>query len=300
MSRGATREKVRLAARAKINLRLNVLAREAGGYHQLETVFCALDFADDVEVAIGGRGLRLDVEGADDVPAGPDNLAYRAATVFFETIGLPAAAAIRLRKRIPSGAGLGGGSSDAAATLRALNLLSGTPLDENQLIAIGARLGSDVPFFLCGSSFALAWGRGDRLLPLQPLPQVFVVLVVPAFGVATADAFRDLAASRGAVNDPAPSVLQPSRLAGWEAISEDAVNDFEPVVFARHPQLAHIKRALHDSGAATSLMSGSGSTMFGTFTTERAASRAARRIREIFPNVRTIETATITWTSAAG
>jgi len=301
MSRGASaREKVRLAARAKLNLRLNVLAREASGYHQLETLFCALDFADDVEVAIGGRGIRLDIEGADDLPAGPDNLVHRAAVAFFEASDKPAAATIRLRKRIPSGAGLGGGSSDAASTLRALNLLTGSPLHDEQLVQIGARLGSDVPFFLCGSSFALAWGRGDRLLPLQPLPPLSIVLVVPEFRVVTADAFRDLAASRAESNAPAAAVLHAHRLAGWEAIAEDAVNDFEPVVFEEHPQLAHIKRALHDYGASIALMSGSGSTMFGAFTTERVASRAARRIREAFPSVRTIETATNTWTSANG
>lgn len=298
MSRGATaREKVRLAARAKINLRLHVLAREAAGYHQIETVFCALDFADDVEVAIGGRGIRLEVEGADDVPAGAENLVHRAATAFFAAIGKVPAASIRLKKRIPSGAGLGGGSSDAASTLRALNLLSGTPLSDEQLVHIGAQLGSDVPFFLCGSSFALAWGRGDRLLPLQPLPPLFVVLAIPAFGVSTAEAYRDLAASRENSTGSAPAIIHPARLAGWEAIGEDAANAFEPVVFARHPLLANIKRVLRDTGAAVALMSGSGSTVFGTFATARAASRSARKVREQFPDVRTIETATVAWAS---
>jgi 4-diphosphocytidyl-2-C-methyl-D-erythritol kinase len=132
---------------------------------------------------------------------------------------------------------------------------------------------------------------------LQPLPSLSVVLVIPAFGVSTADAYRDLSASRDPNAPHNPALLTPVRLAGWEAIAEDAVNDFEPVVFDRHPQLAQIKRVLSDAGAAISMMSGSGSTMFGTFTTERAASRAARRIREAFSDVRTIETATIAWTS---
>lgn len=298
MKRSETqRANVRLAARAKINLRLNILAREASGYHQIETIFAALDFADDVEIALGGSGLRFEVESVDgaDAPSGPDNLAYRAAERFFSVAGIPAAAAIRLKKRIPVGAGLGGGSSDAATVLKGLNLLAHNPLDDAQLVSIGAELGADVPFFLCGSSFALGWGRGQRLLPLQPLPALPVLLLVPAFPIATKDAYQALS-DQGAGQGAQASIVDPARLQSWEALRDDAANDFEPALFPRYPMLAELKAALLEAGASMAMLSGSGSTVFGLFELERTASRAGKRLRDRFPDLRAIETHTITWT----
>jgi 4-diphosphocytidyl-2-C-methyl-D-erythritol kinase len=291
----AQRATVRLAARAKINLRLLVLARESSGYHQIETVFCALDFADDVEIALGGEGIRFEVESTDDVvvPGGPENLAWRAAERFFQTTKRTAAAAIRLRKRIPVGAGLGGGSSDAASTLKGLNLLCGTPLSEAQLVDIGGKLGADVPFFLCGSSFALAWGRGQRLLPLQPLPAMPVLLVVPPFAIETRSAYQALSAE----THTQPAVLHPLRLQSWEATQEEAANSFEAALFPQYPRLAEIRDALRVAGATTALLSGSGSTVFGLFPLPRAATRAAKKLRERWPDLRTIETQTVDWTA---
>lgn len=287
-----SREKVRLAARAKINLRLDVLAREASGYHQIETVFCALDLADDVEIDVGDSGLTLDVEGA-DIPAGPDNLVYRAAHAFFDRADIEPCAAIRLKKRIPAGAGLGGGSSDAAVTLRGLNLLLAQPLGHQDLLDLAMGIGSDVPFFLCGSSLALAWGRGERLLPLEPLPSLSVVLVVPPFAVATVDAYRELAAQRStSVPIPVPRITLLTRLAGWETIFADARNDFQPVIARMHPSLHDYIGALDAAGAAVAMMSGSGSAVFGLFTDERAAGLAAKRLRVRYPAARVIETRT--------
>jgi 4-diphosphocytidyl-2-C-methyl-D-erythritol kinase len=297
VKRGAAeRATVRLAARAKINLRLNVLAREASGYHQIETVFCALDLADDIEISLGGAALKLEADSPDGitVPAGAENIVYRAAQSFFETAQIDAAATIRLRKRIPVGAGLGGGSSDAATALRGLNLLCRSPLTDEQLIDIGAALGSDVAFFLCGSSLALGWGRGQRLLPLDPLPSVPALLVVPPFSIETKNAYEMLSAGNALAGRA--RVIDPRRLANWEALREDASNDFEPALFPRHPLLAELKSTLLEAGAKTALLSGSGSTLFGLFDVERAATRAAKRVRDRLPNVRTIETSTIAWT----
>jgi len=296
----AAREKVRLAARAKINLRLDVLAREASGYHQIETVFCALDHADEVEIDIGGTGLTLDVEGA-DLPTGPDNLVYRAAHAFFERAGLDPCAAIRLRKRIPAGGGLGGGSSDAAVTLRGLNLLLGRPLDPQVLLELAMGIGSDVPFFLCGSSLALAWGRGERLLPLEPLPPLDVVLIVPPFAIATAEAYRELAAQRStSVPIPEPRVTHLTRLAGWDSVFADARNDFQPIATRLHPEVHDYIGGLDAAGASLAMLSGSGSSVFGLFTDARTASRAARRVRSRFPDVRVIETRTAAYKAAVG
>lgn len=296
MSRGAAlRATVRLAARAKINLRLRILAREAGGYHQIETVFCLVDFADDVEIALGGTTLRFEVESPDRivVPEGSDNLAHRAAEVFFEAARKPARALIRLKKRIPVGAGLGGGSSDAATTLKGLNLLAKNPLSDEQLLELGAALGADVPFFLCGSSLAFGWARGQRLLPLEPLPPMPTLLVIPPFAIDTKAAYGMLA-----IADSSPAtVIRSHRLASWDAIKEDAANDFEAALFPKHPDLKRLKDALADAGASVALLSGSGSTLFGLFPLDRAVARAAKKLRERFPQVRTIETRTIAWTA---
>ena len=299
MSRGdAQRATVRLSARAKINLRLNVLAREASGFHQIETLFCALDLADDIEIGLGGGALKLEVDSPDGiaVPAGAENLVYRAADQFFEAAKLEKSASIRLRKRIPVGAGLGGGSSDAATALRGLNLLAKSPLTDEQLVEIGAALGSDVPFFLCGSSLALGWGRGQRLLPLEPLPTLPALIVVPPFPIETRAAYQSLTVGN-ATAGVRPRVIDPRRLNSWEAVREDAFNEFEAALFPKHPLLAVMKEALLEAGARLALLSGSGSTVFGLFDVERAAARAAKRIRERVGDVRTIETSTTTWTA---
>ena len=298
MSRGdALRATVRLVARAKINLRLHVLAREASGYHQIETLFCALDFADDIEIVYGGEELRLEVECIDNavVPTGRDNLVYRAAEAFFAAIDRPPAATIRLKKRIPAGSGLGGGSSDAASTIKGLNLLAKRPLSDEKMVAVGSALGSDVPFFLCGSSLALAWGRGQRLLPLRPLPPMPALLLVPPFPIETRSAYQLLTVGNtmGATRS---GVLEPHRLESWEAIQHDAVNDFEAALFPRYPLLAQLADALRENGATLAMLTGSGSAVFGFFQLERYVPRAAKRLRERFPAVRAIETTTNAWT----
>ena len=298
MTRGdAQRATVRLAARAKVNLRLHVLAREASGFHQIETVFCALDFADDIEIAFGGAELRLEVECVDNaiVPMGRDNLVYRAAEAFFEAARRAPGATIRLKKRIPAGSGLGGGSSDAATTLKGLNLLARQPLDDEQLVAVGSAIGSDVPFFLCGSSFALAWGRGTRLLPLRPLPPVPALLAIPPFAIETRNAYQALTVGN-TMGATRAGVIQRLRLESWEAVQQDAANDFEAALFPKYPLLPQLTNALRDAGATTALLSGSGSSVFGLFQRERDAARASKRIRESFPDVRTIETSTVSWT----
>ena len=298
MSRGdALRATVRLAARAKVNLRLNVLAREASGYHQIETLFCAIDFADDIEIVYGGDDLRLEVECIDNavVPTGRDNLAYRAAEAFFKAIDRPPTATIRLKKRIPAGSGLGGGSSDAASTIKGLNLLAKRPLSDDKIVALGSALGSDVPFFLCGSSYALAWGRGQRLLPLRPLPQMPALVLIPPFAIETRSAYESLSVGN-TMGGSRAGVLAAQRLDSWEALQHDAVNDFESVLFPRYPLLAQLTAALREAGASMAMLSGSGSAVFGLFQLERNVPRAAKRLRERFPDVRAIETTTIAWT----
>jgi 4-diphosphocytidyl-2-C-methyl-D-erythritol kinase len=313
VSAAAPRGALRLAAPAKLNLRLVILAREAAGFHQLETLFCAVDLADDVEVATAaaddgaeddaGAGdagaIALVVDGADLGP--PErNLAWRAAAAFRAAARLDPALRIRirLRKRIPAGAGLGGGSSDAAAVLRALDRLHPGALAPARLLGLAAGLGSDVPFFLSGAPYALAWGRGERLLPLTPPPAAPVLLALPPFPSATPAAYRALAGARAAaagdVGDAAAvtAVALPpaAELGRWERIAALAVNDFEPVLFPAYPLLRRLRQALGESGARLALLSGSGSAVFGIFDDDERRARAADRLASRFP--------TVHWTAA--
>jgi 4-diphosphocytidyl-2-C-methyl-D-erythritol kinase len=281
-------------APAKVNLRLAVLAREASGFHQIETLFCALELADEIDIEIGGVDVQLDVRAGQDIGPVRTNLVTRAADAFRRTAGVDAGARIGLHKRIPAGAGLGGGSSDAATTLLALNELHGHPLEPGALLAMGAALGSDIPFFLSGAPLAWAWGRGDRLLPLPPLPRRTVLVVAPAAPVSTAEAYEALALRReesGARTSPA--VLDPASFREWEAVGRMAANDFEDVVFARMPELARIRDTLRTAGAAPALLAGSGSALFGVFR-DPADARAARRTSEALADgSEVIETATV-------
>lgn len=284
---------VHARAPAKVNLRLRILAREVSGYHQLETIYCALELADELVVERGGGTLRLEVEGAELGP--PDqNLAHRAARAFFQATGQPADARITLRKRIAAGAGLGGGSSDAAATLEALNALYDDPLDRRTLLRLGGELGSDVPFFLCGSPLALAWGRGERLLPLPALPPKPALIVVPGFAIATPEAYHDLAAHRelaGTGARPIPEVLGPDVLTEWKTLADHAANDFEPPTYNRHPQLAQIREVLAQD-ATIALLSGSGSALFALYPDPKTRDQAAHRTQHAFPNTQVHHTTT--------
>jgi 4-diphosphocytidyl-2-C-methyl-D-erythritol kinase len=282
---------VRIRAPAKINLFLEVLARESSGYHQLETLFCALELADELELAISGDDITLAVEGA-ELGAAAHNLAYRAANAYRAARGGMRGVRIQLRKAIPAGAGMGGGSSDAAATLIALERLHATPLGAERLLQIGASLGSDVPFFLCGSSLALGWGRGGRLLALDPLPAAEVLLVLPARGLATVEAFAALSAARGSAWLPPARLHRKERLSDWAAIAALAHNDFEELAFSELPELARAKEMLHAHGAAPALLTGSGSTVYGVFQDRARLNAAQASIRAAWPDLRVIRTRT--------
>ncbi len=254
---------VSVEAQAKLNLRLCVLARESSGYHQLESLFIRINLADSVRVATDTKTRSLECAGI-DLPA-EQNLAYRAAAAFLEAARWDTGFHIAIEKRIPTGAGLGGGSADAGAVLRALNALAPSPLRDNELMTIALRLGADVPFLTADATLAMAWGRGERLLALRPLPARDVLLALPPFGVDTAAAFGWHAeASQGrALEAPAPLSLD--ELDRWDAVAKLARNDLEDVVFAKHPEIAQCVSVLGGAGARIARMSGSGSTAFGIF-----------------------------------
>ena len=273
-------ERAEVAAPAKANLFLRILAREESGFHALETLFCALSLADTVAVRRGAPGVRLRVEGSVDTGPPERNLCVRAAERFYAALGEAPAVDIHLTKRIPSAAGLGGGSSDGAAALRALNALHGEPFDRAALLRMAIELGSDVPFFLCGSALALAWSRGERLLPLPPLPPRPVLIAHPGTAMPTAEAFRRLAERRGGYVPDARS-LPLDRLGDWDSVAALAENDFEEVVIGEIPVLSNALDAMRDAGASIARLAGSGSSVFGVFASDEERDVAAARLRSL-------------------
>lgn len=262
----------RVAAQAKINLYLRVGPADATGYHAIETVFQRIDLADDVVIRLPERGRSLDVTGprlpGDGLGPTEKNLAYRAALAYYGAAGWPSTFAIEVIKRIPVGGGLGGGSADAAAVLRSLDTLAPTPMGGPRLTELAATLGADVPFLTSPHVRALGWGRGDQLKAASALPARPVIVVIPPFGVATADAYRWVDEDQaGTLIDSLASVGAAEGVAGdpWSATIDASHNDFQRPVERRHPVLARVRHALREAGADIALLSGSGSTVFGVF-----------------------------------
>jgi 4-diphosphocytidyl-2-C-methyl-D-erythritol kinase len=272
-------DRVTIAAHAKANLFLRVLSRETSGYHGLETLFVLLELADTVTVERAPQGIELVVEGAETGPV-EDNLAYQAAAAALAATGRRFGVRIRLVKRIPVSAGLGGGSSDAAATLHAVNALAESVIPRHEILQLAARLGSDVPFLASGVPLALAWGRGERMFRVPAPAAAPVLLVVPRFGVNTTKAYalldqgRDWSQPRGTV------VLEAEAFATWGGIARLGGNDFEVPVFGKEPVL----RALYERLCATrpllARLSGSGSALVALYRSERDRDAAALEIGE--------------------
>ena len=278
---------MRALAHAKINLRLVVLAEETSGYHQIETIFCRIALADELSIATAGdAGLTLDVRDADVGPV-DDNLVMRAARAWFEAAGIAAHHAITLRKRVPAGAGLGGGSSDAAAALSLLDRMHDQILGPDRLLEIAASLGSDVPFFMVDAPLALAWGRGERILT-QPGPDAApAVVVVPATSVSTARAYASLGDRVGEVG---PAMIDASTLTSWEGLARVACNDFERVMLPEIPALTPVLALLRSHGARIAQLTGSGSAVFGIFDLADAADAAAEELRAADADLQVIRT----------
>ncbi len=267
-------EVLSLAAPAKVNLFLRVLEKRPDGFHELETLFQAVDLADDVQVQVAsGGGISLDVEGPDLGPM-EDNLAYRAAEAFLDAVRVSGSLLIRLKKRIPAGAGLGGGSSDAAAVLRLMNATYGDPLDSRELREVGTGLGSDVAFFLGESPLAIGRGRGEQLEAIAPLPEAQLVLALPLVHVATAEAYNELS-SRG-LGATGPRLGDPP--ASWAWVASLAHNDFQDVVAAEHPEVQAALEGLKAAGAEPTLLSGSGAACFGRFPHKGVATSTAEAL----------------------
>jgi 4-diphosphocytidyl-2-C-methyl-D-erythritol kinase len=273
---------ITVRAFAKINLSLRVKNSGRDGFHELETIFQAIDLFDRVrcETRRGSFAIRCSMPG---VPADRSNLVWRAAEQLWAAAGRrgePRDTLVTLDKKIPMQGGLGGGSSDAAAALLALRRLWKLRLADDDLYAIAAKLGSDVPYFLIGGT-ALGLRHGDEVYPLEELPRMWVVLVMPPFGIRTKDAYAWLDEMRAEQQGQGPRLQAGSRSAAPFLSHLILENDLEEPVIARHPVIGEIKQRLVGCGALMAAMSGSGSTVFGLFSAGAAARKAAKAVEQL-------------------
>jgi 4-diphosphocytidyl-2-C-methyl-D-erythritol kinase len=272
-------QRVRIAAHAKVNLFLRILARETGGHHQLETAFALLDLADELVAARGGTGVELVVDGPDLGPP-EENLAVRAARAVLGATGERFGVRLELTKRIPARAGLGGGSSDGAAALAAVNALAGGAVPRHELLHLATRLGADVAFFASGAPLALAWGHGQRLYRLDPLPAAPALVAVPPVAVATPDAYRWWDEANPAPAGRGPVVLDADALASWGSVGRLGGNDFEGPVFGRHAELRALYERLAGTGPVWVRLCGSGSAVAAVYRTDANRDDAAAMLGE--------------------
>lgn len=274
-------KKLTVQASAKVNLHLAVKNRRKDGFHDIESVFLAVDFGDSLhfELIEGENRQEIVMEGLDFPVQAEKNIIFRALSLFREKTGFSGGIKVRVEKRIPLGGGLGGGSSDAAAALLAVNKLAGLPLNRDALLETAGVLGSDVPFFIYETAAAWVTGRGENIQPIEA-PRLFLVLVNPGFHSDTADAFRLLDKYRD------NSKFIPAQTHRTTVITDNPAewefyNDFLPVFYEREKSAyGEIISSLRELGADFASLSGAGSTCFGVFRKREIADKAAEVLRE--------------------
>ncbi len=269
-------KRVRLRSLAKLNLDLRVLHKRPDGFHELRTIFQTISLADTIEIEYQRGRTRIELKSNLNIA---DNLVVRAADMLLEAAGKTGWLRFSLTKRIPLGAGLGGGSSNAASVLLALPALIGKPVPLETLMELAASLGSDVPFFLLGGA-AVGLGRGTELYPLPDLPNWPALVVAPGIHSSTPDAYRAL--DRRPADGASADTINNFQSAVWQSAADHSANDFEEVVFREHPQLELIQGKLLKLKAWRAMMTGSGSALFGLFPSRELRDRAASSFRKEF------------------
>jgi 4-diphosphocytidyl-2-C-methyl-D-erythritol kinase len=259
---------------AKVNLRLEILKKRKDGYHEIRTLFQKISLHDTLHFSLKKEKGILITTNHPSLPVGKDNLVHRAARSFLERSDYKGGISIKIVKRIPLGAGLGGGSSNAALTLRALGELLEVPLSKEELMKLGLEIGADVPFFLLEGS-AIGSGIGERLERVN-LPTLWYVLIYPNFEVSTRWAYQNFVLTEARFRIKIHEFLETP-----EGISRILLNDLEGVVSRQYPEIDVMKSILCSSGALGALMSGSGPTVFGIFSEEGGASEAFQRVKRM-------------------
>ena len=270
---------------AKLNLTLDVLGKRADGYHDLQSVMQTISIRDDVEIDVRtGKPWRL-LCSVESIPTDERNLAWKAAKIYCDAMGKdPEGLEIRIVKRIPVGAGLGGGSADAAAVLRALNRHYGEALSVLALAELGAQVGSDVPFCVVGGT-AMVEGRGERLRKLPDLPDCIFVVCKPDFSVSTPELYEKID-TVAIPHRPDNQAMESALLAGdLGKVAQNVYNVFDPVVTSEHLELNYIKSICNSYGALTEQMTGSGSAVFAILPSFEYAAVVCEMLKENYPNI---------------
>ena len=289
-------KKLRLQAPAKINLFLEVLGKRGDGYHEIETVMQEIDLADTLEIEEIGKGIELDCTDT-EIPCNEGSLVWKAARLFKEELGIRKGVRIHLEKKVPVGAGLGGGSSDAAAVLKGLNTLWQTGIGEERLMDMAARLGSDVPFFILGGT-AICHGRGEKVKPLTvgrqaPNPPqadsgqghpprqegFYYTLLYPGIKISTATVYQNLKIDLTKGRKDVSFLLSALGSGDPKSLGQLLFNRLEAVAFGLHPELQEIKNLLESYHPCGVLLSGSGSCIYGLFKTGREAEETRRELK---------------------
>ncbi len=271
---------IRLRAPAKINLFLEPLHKRTDGFHEILSVMHAIDFCDVISIALCQSGIEVECPHP-DVPSGRENLVWRAAEAFASACGIEPGVRITIAKQIPLGGGLGGGSSDAASVLTGMNELYGRRLDRARLAQVAATLGSDVSFFLWGGT-ALCRGRGERVEPLRPAPQFWVVLVVPPIHVSTKKVYETLRISLTTQHSPS-MVLQSINRDDLFLLFQSLHNGLEKTVLSTVPSLCRVWEEVVAEGLPHPQLAGSGSTLYGVCRTEAGAADVSGRLQRRLP-----------------
>lgn len=268
------------SAFAKINLTLDILCKREDGFHDLETIMQSLSLCDDVEIDVATGAAWTLVCDQENVPCDSRNLAWKAAELFEQASGRDLGGiAIRIKKRIPSQAGMGGGSSDAAAVLRALNRYCGEPFSLMELADLGAGIGSDVPFCVVGGT-CMCEGRGERLRKLPDMPQCVILVCKPDFGVSTPALYRKIDETVIEKRPDNAAMEQALKEQNLECVAKEVSNVFDPVVAQEHPEMDDIRGVMQRCGALGQQMTGSGSAFFGVMPDEASAEKAMELLRE--------------------
>lgn len=266
------KERLRLESPAKINLRLEILKKREDGYHELRTVFQKISLHDTLHFSLRDRkGISIKTDHP-DLPTGKSNLVHKAIQSVLKELDFQGGVEVEIEKRIPLGAGLGGGSSNAAATLKALNQLLKASFSQRDLMEMALRIGADVPFFFLEKA-AIGLGIGERLKEIE-LPSLWYVLIYPNFQVSTRWAYQDFVLTKGRFHINLRGFLKTPK-----GISRILWNDLEEVVSRKYPEITIMKKLLLDAKALGALMTGSGPTVFGVYPEEEVALEGCRKVK---------------------
>lgn len=267
----------RMKAHAKINLGLDVISRRPDGYHEVKMVMQSIGLCDELTLEKTTEGITLTTDSA-ELPEAEDNLVYKAARLMFETCQIAGGVHIHLQKRIPIAAGMAGGSTDAAAAMKGINRLFDLGLPLSRLMELGVSIGADVPYCILGGT-ALAEGIGEKLTPLTPAPDFYLLVAKPDISVSTKYVYQNLDIAAIKKHPDIPGMVRAIETGSLQGVLDRMGNVLETVTIPAHPIIDTIKYRMREFGAVNSLMSGSGPTVFGVFLSERQAEFALEQLK---------------------